>query len=141
MLCVSRYSHKFFSGFQRVAVLQKDEKTTQSVFKISLRKTNIWNLIPRDFRSFFRCYRTDLFVVSVDIVYLHNIQELFQQLFDAIVAHCYLFEGTECWKTEGLREMFCLTAKKMWGTEDYRTGLGDLCKFCGAVSVSSPTNL
>jgi len=35
-------------------------------------------------------------VVSVDIVYLQSIQELFQQLSNAIVARVYSFEGTEC---------------------------------------------
>ena len=29
----------------------------------------------------------------------------------------------------------------MWGTEDFRTELCDLCKFSGVVSVSRATNL
>jgi len=34
-------------------------------------------------------------VVPANVVYLHSIRELFEQLFNETVERCYLFEGRE----------------------------------------------
>jgi hypothetical protein len=49
-------------------------------------------------------------VVPANIVYLHSIRELFQQLFNATVESCYLSEGREFitrnGKQKGLEKYF-----------------------------------